>query len=70
MKIKANDYKASEILHFIRQATDLSQEEFAKNINKSKHWCQSNELGRTNYYFKDLLDLANKYNFEIYIIKK
>ena len=70
MKIKANDYKSDEILRFIRQSTDLTQEEFAKGINKTKHWCQSNELGRTNYYFKDLLEIANKYNIEIYIVKK
>ncbi len=70
MKIKANDYKPDEILRFMRQSTDLSQKEFAKKINKSEHWCQSNELGRSNYYFKDLLELAKKYNFEIFIIKK
>ena len=70
MKIKASDYKPEEILRFIRQSTDLTQKEFAETINKSEHWCQSNELGRTNYYFKDLLELAKKHGFEIFIIKK
>ena len=70
MKIKASDYKLEEILRFIRQSTDLTQKEFAETINKSEHWCQSNELGRTNYYFKDLLELAKKHGFEIFIIKK
>ena len=69
MKIKANDYTPDEILRFVRQATDLNQKEFAQTINKTKHWCQSNELGRSNYYFKDLLELAKKNDFEIYIIK-
>ena len=70
MKIKANDYTPDEILRFIRQATDLNQKEFAKTINKTRHWCQSNELGRSNYYFKDLLVIAKKYNFDILIKKK
>ncbi len=70
MEIKANDYQPNEILRFMRQATELTQKEFAKNINKSEHWCQSNELGRSNYYFKDLLVIAKKYNFDILIKKK
>ena len=48
MEIKANDYEPSELLRFIRQATNLTQKEFAKSINKSKDWCQSNELERFN----------------------
>ena len=70
MEIKANDYDPKDIFKFMRQATDLTQKDFAKTINKSKDWCQSNELGRTNYLFKDLLELANKNNFEIIIRKK
>ena len=70
MKIKATDYTPDEILRFIRQSTDLTQKEFAKTINKSEHWCQSNELGRSNYYFKDLLKIAKKHNIDIYIEKK
>ena len=67
MEIKANNYEPNDILKFMRQAKDLTQKEFAKTINKSKDWCQSNELGRSNYLFKDLLELANKNNFEIII---
>ena len=51
MEIKANNYEPNDILKFMRQATDLTQKEFAKTINKSKDWCQSNELGRSNYLF-------------------
>ena len=36
MKIKANNYKANEILRFIRQNTNLTQKNFAKTINKSE----------------------------------
>ena len=70
MEFKANKYKPNEILRFMREATNLTQEEFAKKINKSRDWQQSNEYGRANYYFKDLLKIANEFNFEIKIIKK
>ena len=70
MEFKANNYKPNEILRFMREATNLTQEEFAKRINKSKDWQQSNEYGRSNYYFKDLMSLANEFGFEIKIIKK
>ena len=70
MEFKANNYKPNEILRFMREATNLTQEEFAKRINKSKDWQQSNEYGRSNYYFKDLMALANEFGFEIKIIKK
>lgn len=51
----------------MRQATNLTQKEFAKSINKSEDWCQSNELGRSDFYFKDFLELAKKHNFNINI---
>lgn len=70
MEIKANDYEPKDILKFMRQATNLTQKEFARTINKSKDWCQSNELGRSNYLFKDLIELAHKNNFEIIIKQK
>lgn len=70
MKIRANDYKANEIFKFMGESTNKKQSEFGKDIGKSKDWVQSNELGRYNYKFKDLLDLANKNNIEIYIIDK
>ena len=70
MKIKANDYSPNEILKFMRQATNLTQKEFAKSINKSADWCQSNELGRSDFYFKDFLELAKIHNFNINIEEK
>lgn len=70
MQINANNYKPNDIMKFMRQSTNLTQEEFAKNIGKSKAWQQSNELGRSNYFFKDLLKIAKIYNFEIIIKRK
>lgn len=70
MEIKANKYKANEILKFIRQNTNLTQKEFAKRVNKSEDWEYSNESGRSRYYFSDLLEIANKYDLEIIIKDK
>ncbi len=70
MEIKANKYKANEILKFIRQNTNLTQKEFAGKINKSEDWEYSNEAGRSRYYFSDLLEIANKYDLEIIIRDK
>ena len=70
MEIKANNYKANEILRFIRQNTNLTQKDFAKTINKSEDWEYSNECGRSRYYFSDLLDIADKHDLEIIIKDK
>ncbi len=70
MEIKANKYKANEILKFIRQNTNLTQKEFAKGVNKSEDWEYSNEAGRSRYYFSDLIEICNKYDLEIIIKDK
>ena len=56
MEITTEDYKQNEILRFMREATNLSQQEFANSIHKSKDWVRKNEYGITNYYFKDLIE--------------
>ncbi len=70
MDIKASDYKANEILRFVRQSTGKTQKQFGEDINKSKDWVQSNEIGRSDYKFKDLLEIAKKNDIEIRIISK
>lgn len=70
MKIKANGYKANEILKFIRQNSNQTQKDFAKSIGKSEDWQYSNECGRSRYYVNDLIDIANKYDLDIYIQDK
>lgn len=46
MEIKANKYAGKDILRFIRENTNSTQKEFAKNIDKSRDWQASNEIGR------------------------
>lgn len=70
MEFKANSYNANEILKFIRQSTGKTQEQFSKEIEKSKNWVKNNEQGINRYFFEDLLKIANKYNIDIIIKKK
>ena len=70
MKIKANKYNPNEIFKFVRESTGKKQGQFGEDIGKSRHWVQSNELGRTNYLFKDLLKLCDANGIDIYTVSK
>lgn len=70
MKIVANDYKANEIIKIIREWSGKTQEEFGKNINRTKNAIQFYEYGQRNYDFELLLTIAKKENLIITIEKK
>ena len=70
MKIKANDYKANEIIKIIREWSGKTQEEFGQNINRSKNAIQLYEYGQRNYDFELLLKIAKKENIIITLEKK
>ena len=67
MEIKANNYRPNEILRFIRQNSNLTQEELANKIGKSKNWVKNNEQGLNRYFFEDLMKIANICNVEVII---
>lgn len=70
MKIKANDYKASEIIKIIREWTELSQKEFGKTINRSRDSINNIENGRNRVFLETLLEIAKKHDVIITIEKK
>ncbi len=70
MKIIANNYEAKDIIKFIRESTELTQNEFGKSINKSLRTIQDYESGRRRYNIETLLDIAKKHNITITIEKK
>lgn len=70
MEIKAEKYKANEILKFIRQNTELTQEQLALKLGKSKNWVKNNEQGINRYFFEDLIKVAKICNMEIIIKDK
>ncbi len=70
MEIDTKIYdEPKDIIRFMRDATNLSQKEFAKSIGKTEDWIRKNEYGITNYYFKDLIKLAKIHGFTITITK-
>mgnify|MGYP002578174153 FL=1 len=69
MKINANKYETKDILKIIREWTNKTQKEFGNDVGKTNEWVKANEAGKTNYYFKDLLDLCKKNNIDIIISK-
>lgn len=69
MKIYANKYETKDILKIIREWTNKTQKEFGNDVGKTNEWVKANEAGKTNYYFKDLLDLCKKNNIDIIISK-
>lgn len=70
MEINAIKYNAKDIMKIMRDSTNMTQKEFGKLVNKSSEWVKANESGKTNYYFKDLLELAKKCDIEIIIRQK
>ncbi len=67
MKIDAKKYKANDILKFIRQSLNLTQEEFAKKINVSKSSIEKYEYGTVNYTFETLINIAKEFDLNIII---
>ena len=70
MEINANKYEPKDVIKIMRDTTNMTQKEFGCLVNKSSEWVKANESGKTNYYFKDLLELAKKCNIEIIIRQK
>ena len=69
MKIKANNYKAGEIIKIIREWTEMSQTEFAKSIKRSRDSINNIEIGRNRIFLDTLLEIAKIHNITITIEK-
>lgn len=67
MKINARHYKANEVIKFIRQGLDLTQEELAKEIGLNKSSIEKYEYGTVNYSFETLIKIAKKFKLKITI---
>ncbi len=69
MKFNANDFTPAEAMKFIRQWTELTQEEFAQSISRKTGVVRSYEQGTRNYTFQTLLEIARIHNIKITIEK-
>lgn len=70
MQIKATDYKPEEVVKMIREWTELTQEQFAKSMHRTRKTVQSWEYGDSYMNLKTFFELTKKHNIEIIIRKK
>ena len=70
MKFNANNYSKGDIIKIIREWTNLTQEDFAKKVGKSKRTIEDYEAGVTNYNIEFLKKISKKFNLDIVISKK
>lgn len=70
MQLKANDYKANEIIKIIREWTELTRKDFAKTINRSPKTIEAYEYGSINVSLEMFLRICKIYDIEVIIRKK
>ena len=69
MKIIGNEYTSNQIVKMIREWTELTQKEFAKDIGRSERGWRMIENGERRCDLSTFLEICNKHNIEIIIRK-
>ena len=59
MKIILNKYETKDITKILREWTELTQQEFAETVNRSKDSIKKIEVGQRNIYLHTLIEWAN-----------
>ncbi len=70
MQIKANDYKPKEIIKIIREWTELTQNDFAKSISRSRKTIEGYEYGTINVSLATFLKICKAHGIEVTVRKK
>lgn len=71
MKIIANNYKPNEVFKIIREWTELTQDDLAKELGyKNYHSIKQIERGINSFTFQTLMKIAKQHNLIITIEKK
>ena len=70
MKLNVKDYKSNEIIKFIREGLNLTQEQMAKDVGISKSSIEKYEYGTVNYTFETLIKIAQEYDLDVIISTK
>lgn len=68
--VKNKNYTKGEIIKILREWTDKTQKEFAKDLNKSESIIQKYEADGVNYGIETLLDIARENNITITFEKR
>jgi len=69
MKIQLNNYSPAEIIKLLRSLSNLTQDEFASSLNKSRNYINNLENNRTKITLDVFLEILNLYNYQIFINK-
>ena len=70
MKLTANDYEPKYVFKILREWTNLTQEELAKELNMSKFGLKKYENGENRFYYETILKICNNHNINITFEKK
>ncbi len=70
MKLNLKDYTKGDAIRIIREWTNLTQQDFADRIGKSKRTIEQYEAGTVNYGIEVLKTIAKEFNIDIIIEKK
>ncbi len=65
MKLIANNYEPKYTFKILREWTELTQEELAKELNRSKYGLKKYENGENRFYFETILEICKKHNITI-----
>ena len=65
MNIICNKYETKEIIKFMRDCSEKTQSEFAKDLNKKRGWTAKLEGGITNITLNDFIKLAKINDIDI-----
>ena len=69
--IKNDEFESlKESIKIIREWTELTQQDFAKSINRSSKTIEGYEYGKINYNFDTFMKICKKHGIEIIIKKK
>lgn len=70
MNIICNKYETKELIKFMRDCSEKTQLEFAKDVGKNRGWTAKLEGGITNISLSDFLKLAKINDIEIIMRSK
>ena len=63
--IKNNEYTKGELIKIMREWSEKTQKQFAKELGKSEISIQKYEADQVNYGIQTLLDIARKNNIQL-----
>lgn len=70
MKLTITDYNRGDIIKIVREWTELTQQEFANRIGKSKRSIEQYEAGQVNYGIDIIMKIAKEFKINITFEKK